>query len=227
MAHIITVLQQKGGAGKSTLIASLAGFMANDSAKSLIVDTDPQRSCVEWAGEQDIDNLDVLEHLSEDTLLEVIEKIDDQYNAIFVDTAGYDSRMAAYAIQASDVILIPCRGSKKDVMGAARTWKHAVTLTKKNRFVPEIRIVLWNVNTKTSVFEHAREALHAADLPVLRGSTPTLTGFDVMSWNGGLPTGKAATALNRFVASLQIEGLLAFYDKKQAKNVGVADGQAA
>jgi len=227
MTQIITVLQQKGGAGKSTLIASLAGFMANDGARVLIIDTDPQRSCVEWAAEQDIAKLDVLEHLSEDTLLEVIEKIEDQYHAIFIDTAGYDSRMATYAVHASDVILIPCRGSKKDVMGAARTWKHAATLTKRQKHLPEIRIVLWNVNTKTSVFEHARKALQEAALPVLHGSTPTLTGFDVMSWNGGLPTGKAATALNRFIASLQIEGLLAFYDKKQRKNMEVADGQAA
>lgn len=213
MTQITSVIQQKGGAGKSTLVACLGGYMATDNAKVLIIDTDPQRSCVDWAEEQEIPNLDVIEHLAEDTLLDLIEKVEDGYDLILIDTAGYDSRMASYVIQASDLILIPCRGSKRDVKGAARTWKHTKTLTSRNREVPEIRIALWNVNTTTNVYKHARAALETAELPVLDGSTPTLTGFDVMSWNGGLPSGSARSALNEFVAGLQIGGLLDFYAK--------------
>lgn len=227
MVQIISVLQQKGGAGKSTLLASLGGYMAVDNAKVLIIDTDPQRSCIDWAEEQDVSNLDVVEHLAEDTLLDLIEKLEGRYDTILIDTAGYDSRMASYVIQASDLILIPCRGSKKDVVGAARTWKHAKTLTAKNREAPKIRIVLWNVNTTTNVFHHARDALDQAKLPILSGSTPTLTGFDVMSWNGGLPSGKASAALKSFVASLQIAELLTFYTEKTTVDVmEVADGHA-
>lgn len=225
MAQTISVIQQKGGAGKSTLVASLGGYLAADNAKVIIIDTDPQRSCIDWAEEQDITNLDVVQHLAEDTLLELIDKLANSYDIILIDTAGYDSRMASYVIQASNLILIPCRGSKKDVVGAARTWKHAHTLTAKNREVPEIRITLWNVNKTTNVFRHAREALEKAKLPLLSGSTPTLTGFDVMSWNGGLPSGKAWAALRQFVASLQIAGLLKFYDQLPSPEImEVADG---
>lgn len=222
MAQIITVVQQKGGAGKSTLIASLGGSMANDGARVLLIDTDPQQSCLEWAQEEELENLDVLDHLAEDSLLDVIEKVNDTYDTILIDTAGYDSRMATYAIQASDLILIPCRGSKKDVLGGARTWKHANTLTKNNRHTPEIRLVLWNVNIHTNVYEHARTALKEAGLPVLQGSVPTLTGFDVMSWNGGLPSGKAQSALREFIATLQIENLISYYSNLNEVRHGTA-----
>lgn len=211
MAQRIAAVQQKGGAGKSTMLACLAGHMASDRAKVLIIDTDPQRSCVEWAEEHELQNLDVVSHLAEDTLLELIDNVDSQYDIILIDTAGYDSRMATYVIQASDLILIPTGGSKKDVLGAVRTWKHATTLTAKYREPPKVRIALWNVNRTTNVFQHARNALEKAKLPLLKGATASLTGFNVMSWNGGLPSGTASVAIKSFVAALQLEELIAFY----------------
>lgn len=218
MAQKIAAIQQKGGAGKSTMLACLAGHMASDRAKVLIIDTDPQLSCLEWAEEQELTNLDVVSHLAEDTLLDLIESVDDRYDTILIDTAGYDSRMATYVIQASDLILIPTGGSKKDVLGAVRTWKHARTLTAKYRDPPEVRIALWNVNRTTNVFQHARTALEQAQLPLLRGATASLTGFNVMSWNGGLPSGTASVAIKSFVAALQIEDLLSFYDDESDQN---------
>tara|TARA_R110002110_G_C13457893_1_gene717825 strand:- start:3380 stop:3982 length:603 start_codon:yes stop_codon:yes gene_type:complete len=195
------------------MISSLAGFMAKQHAKILIIDTDPQQSCVDWASEEEHTNIDVMSHLDEDTFFDVIKAVATDYDTILVDTAGYDSRMATYAVQASDLILIPCRGSKKDVMGAARTWKHATTLTEKYKHQPRVRIVLWNVNQSTSVYRHAKAALKEAELPILPQAVPTLTGFDVMSWNGGLPNGKAISALGSFVAALQIEKLLDYYTR--------------
>lgn len=193
------------------MLACLAGLMASDRARVLIIDTDPQRSCVEWAEEQEIRNLDVVSHLAEDTLLDLIDNVDSRYDTILIDTAGYDSRMATYVIQASDLILIPTGGSKKDVLGAVRTWKHATTLTAKYREPPEVRIALWNVKRTTNVFQHARAALEQAGIPILQSATASLTGFNVMSWNGGLPSGAAAVAIRSFAAALQIENLLSFY----------------
>jgi len=211
--QIICALQQKGGAGKSTLLSCLAGVMAEDGAQVVIIDTDPQKSCVEWAEERELDNLDVIEHLNEDSLFDLIDKLEHLYDVILIDTAGYDSRMATYAIQASDLLLIPSGGSKKDIKGAARTWKHAHQLTRRNQVVPEIKIVIWKVKKGTNVLAHAKDSLRASDLPVLATIVPSLIGFDVISWNGGLPEGSARATVNEFVAALQLEGLLNFYKK--------------
>ena len=222
-AQIISAIQRKGGACKSTMLQCIAARMGRDGAKALIIDTDPQASCVEWAGEQDIENVDTLAHLDEDTVLDVIERVRGEYDIILIDTAGYDSRMASYVIAASDLILIPSGGSKSNVMGAARTWKHADISTKNLKKQPLIRVVFWGVKKNSNVYNHAAQAMSAAEIPVIDCHVGNLVGFEAMSWNGGLPNGTAAIALSQFMATMQEEGLLNFYSEEEE----VAHGQAA
>ena len=49
-ARIITVANQKGGAGKTTLTMSLAGALASSGNKVLVVDADPQGTALQWGG---------------------------------------------------------------------------------------------------------------------------------------------------------------------------------
>jgi len=46
---IIAVIQQKGGVGKSTITANLAGALVEKKRSVLILDLDPQQSLVTWA----------------------------------------------------------------------------------------------------------------------------------------------------------------------------------
>ncbi|WP_295534621.1 ParA family partition ATPase [uncultured Thioclava sp.] len=48
MAHIITIAQQKGGAGKTTLAVNLAIAFAKQNQRVAILDTDPQGSLGRW-----------------------------------------------------------------------------------------------------------------------------------------------------------------------------------
>ncbi|MBK5928897.1 ParA family partition ATPase [Rhodobaculum claviforme] len=48
MAHVITVAQQKGGSGKTTLAINLAVAMAQQGARVALLDTDPQGSLGRW-----------------------------------------------------------------------------------------------------------------------------------------------------------------------------------
>ena len=225
MAQVITALQQKGGAGKSTMISCIAASMASDGAKVLLIDTDPQRSCIDWAEKNDINNLDTFELADETKLESAILKFGPDYDAILIDTAGYDSQMAIFAVNEADLVLIPSGGSRKDVMGAATTWALANNLTKKFQKPPVIRIAFWAVKGNTSVFRTARKAMDAMKIQMVSGQVSSLTGFDAMSWVGGLPTGAAAKAVNGFMASLQTDNLLDFYKDYSGK--GAEHGQAA
>ena len=48
--HTIALLTQKGGAGKTTLAASLAVAAAMAGEKVIALDLDPQGSLARWAG---------------------------------------------------------------------------------------------------------------------------------------------------------------------------------
>ena len=47
MRHI-TVLNSKGGCGKSTIATNLAVYFALEGAEVVLADFDPQRSCLDW-----------------------------------------------------------------------------------------------------------------------------------------------------------------------------------
>jgi chromosome partitioning protein len=47
-AKVITVAQQKGGAGKTTLTAQLAVAFAGDGQRVALIDIDPQASLAQW-----------------------------------------------------------------------------------------------------------------------------------------------------------------------------------
>ena len=49
MGHAITFAQQKGGAGKTTVLAHLAAAWAEAGRKVAMIDLDPQQSLTRWA----------------------------------------------------------------------------------------------------------------------------------------------------------------------------------
>ena len=66
--------------------------------------------------------------------------------------------------------------------------------------------------------------MKAANIPIVESHVGNLVGFEAMSWNGGLPSGVAAIALNQFMGSIQKDGLLEFYNDA---GEGAIHGQAA
>ena len=50
MGHAITFAQQKGGAGKTTVLAHLAAAWAGAGRRVALIDLDPQQSLTRWAG---------------------------------------------------------------------------------------------------------------------------------------------------------------------------------
>ncbi len=55
-AKIITVCNQKGGSGKTTLSMQLAGTLARRKNKVLVVDADPQGTATRWAASASDEN---------------------------------------------------------------------------------------------------------------------------------------------------------------------------
>ena len=49
MATVISVLNQKGGVGKTTLTVHIAAALPRQGKKVLLIDADPQGSALDWA----------------------------------------------------------------------------------------------------------------------------------------------------------------------------------
>jgi len=111
---IISVLNQKGGVGKTTLAVNLARSFTLKGHKTLLVDTDSQGSALNWHERSNGDLLDMV-CLCKTTLEKDIAMFQGSYDYIFIDGIPRVSNLTMYAINCSNMILIPVQPSPYDI----------------------------------------------------------------------------------------------------------------
>lgn len=117
---IIAVMNEKGGAGKSTLSIALACALHREDQRVVLIDSDPQGSARDWresAGESadlpPVVGLDKPESIKEG--LKAFAGMD----WLVIDTPARAAKASASIIHASDFVLIPLQPSAMDVWGAS------------------------------------------------------------------------------------------------------------
>lgn len=116
---IIGVLQQKGGAGKTTLSLNLAACFAKDGARTLLVDADPQASALAWSSVREAPPLFPVIGMPKPTLHKDLPELAKNYDVVVIDGAPRVNELARSAILACDIIVIPVQPSPFDVWSCA------------------------------------------------------------------------------------------------------------
>jgi len=107
--HVIAVLNQKGGAGKTTIATHLARALQLGGAGVLLVDSDPQGSARDWAAvrdEQPVTVVGIDRPTIERDLRNIVRK-----DFVVIDGAPQAADLAVSAIKAASFILIPVQPS--------------------------------------------------------------------------------------------------------------------
>lgn len=122
---VLTVAQQKGGAGKTTLVIQLATALRAEGRRVALVDIDPQGSLSAWMRRR--------EHRAQpapDLRLSMVggwrlgvelDRLRRDEDLILVDTPPHAQSDAKGAVRAADLVLIPCQPSPLDVWASAAT----------------------------------------------------------------------------------------------------------
>ncbi len=119
IAKVITITNQKGGAGKSTLTMQLAGSFSK-KYKVMVIDADPQATATRWASSSPDEypfNATIcgLGAAGGKVHREVKKYLSD-YDYIFIDTPpAVDSPVPQSALMVSDLALIPIIPSPPDL----------------------------------------------------------------------------------------------------------------
>ena len=167
---IVSILNQKGGTGKTTLAVNLARCLTLRNQKTLLVDSDPQGSVRNWHVNSNGDLLDVL-GLDRPTIDKDINKFRFNYEWIIVDGAPQLSTMAVKTILISDIVLIPVQPSPYDIWAT----KDTVDLIKTRQDVTEGKLkaafIVSRQIVNTRFGNELRELLSDFELPVFMSGT--------------------------------------------------------
>lgn len=115
---VISIVNEKGGSGKTTLSVNLASHLASDGDNVLLIDADPQKSTEVFSNMRSQNNISPLfSNVSKTGLAlgDEIKRMNNHFDSIVVDTGGRDSKEMRKAMLCSDVILIPTIASQYDV----------------------------------------------------------------------------------------------------------------
>ncbi|XGW00956.1 MAG: AAA family ATPase (plasmid) [Leptolyngbya sp. BL-A-14] len=116
----IAVVNQKGGAGKSTIAVHLARWLQRQKKAILLVDADGQRTSSIWL--ESLENelpFRVLQN--PDELLDQLPKLAKEYEWVLVDGPATLSETTRALLLWADLALIPCQPAGVDLASASDT----------------------------------------------------------------------------------------------------------
>ena len=114
---IIQFCSIKGGCGKSTLSVNLAVEYLRKNQTISILDGDRQSSSNNWSQRRENNNELAQIHCVQKygRINKTILDISDQYNAVIIDTGGFDSQEMRTALMVADVAIMPFKPSQMDL----------------------------------------------------------------------------------------------------------------
>ena len=197
--HVIAVLNQKGGSGKTTIATNLGRAFQIAGHSTLLVDSDPQGSARDW-GAARADNPLLPVGLDRAGLLERDLKGITDKEIVVIDGAPQVRELATAAIKIANLILIPVQPSPYDVWATS----DLVELVKGRMEITDGKVkaafVVSRAIEGTRIGREVSEALADYHLPILDSkitqrvifATSAAEGLSVMDAD---PNGKAATEI--------------------------------
>ncbi len=145
MAKIITIAQQKGGAGKTTIVVHLAISLMQAGNRVALVDIDPQGSLTNWY------NLRERKYGKGYTgvaffsssgwrLNTAINQFKEKYDYILIDSPPHTETDSKVAIRIADLVLVPMQPSPTDL------WATSATLGFAQKEKKLVKIILNRYN---------------------------------------------------------------------------------
>jgi chromosome partitioning protein len=152
MGHVITFAQQKGGAGKTTVLAHLAASWAAAGRKVAMIDLDPQRSLTRWAelrADPEIALVESKDYRAGGDMRTAARK----HDVVLVDCPGSASSLLEAALRESDLVVAPCQPSVMDA------WAVQSIIETAARLKRPLRILLNRVPPRLGAMDDVLAAL--------------------------------------------------------------------
>ncbi|MFC3631834.1 MULTISPECIES: ParA family protein [Paracoccus] len=187
---VISFANPKGGAGKTTTALLAATQLAEAGATVAIIDADPERWISQWGAlPGKPETIQIISDVTEDTIVDVIEREAAQAQFVIVDLEGTASLMVANAIGMSDFVTIPLQGSSMDAKGGAKVLKLIASQAKLARRTIPHAVVLTRTSAaiRSRSLKNVSTELEDAGIPVFQTAIVERAAYrDLFDFGGTL-----------------------------------------
>jgi chromosome partitioning protein len=161
---VISVLNQKGGVGKTTIALNLCHGIAVKRFSVLLIDADRQGSVMDWQRIAGSRSFDVI-HYPQDDLYKEISGLGKGYDHIVIDGPPGKESVTKSILTVSDMVLIPVRPSILDLWSS----RDMVDLVKQAGELRPLagRLLVSQKAPGTRLGKEAHESLSGLGLPVM------------------------------------------------------------
>jgi chromosome partitioning protein len=204
---IVSVAQQKGGAGKTTLVVQLGVAWLTMGRRVAMLDIDPQASLFAWFNIRRRrlgDHRDglLVQGLSGWRLGSELARLRREYDLILVDSPPHAESDARAAVREADLALVPCQPNALDV------WASAPTLELAQKARTEALLVLNRVPPRGRAAEQMRHEIAAQRWPLAAALLGNRQAFAASIGEGrGVAESARRSAAGEEVAALADEVL--------------------
>jgi chromosome partitioning protein len=203
---VISIVNPKGGCGKSTLSINLAYcFSCFQSKRVVIIDADPQASCVQWQSIRDNKTFDVIHHPKAD-LHGKIKGMTKGYKFCIVDAPPGTSDTTLSILLASNLVVVPISPSPLDLWSSNEI-ADLISEGQKHNKKLRARILISKGIPGTTPAKQARKAFERFKMPIFKTEIHQRVAF-VKSFISGQsvlefePNGEAAREMTSFYNEL-------------------------
>jgi chromosome partitioning protein len=168
----ITVLNPKGGSGKTTIATNLAAYFATAGRQPALMDLDPQGSSMRWLSKRPKDSPPIhaiAAHSRTSTVTRSWQmRVPNHCSVLIVDTpAALDAHSFPEVTRGADAILVPVMPSDIDIHAAARCIADLLLVAKIPRADGRIGILANRVRANTVVSQSLMRFLGSLDIPLI------------------------------------------------------------
>jgi len=156
---VITFASSKGGAGKTTSAIILGTTLAKQSTVTLI-DVDPAKRLLKWSKRGTLsERVKVIASQGERSIHDEIEDAKSKSDFVILDLEGAATRLNAFAMGESDLVIIPMGDEQMDAEGAIETLAELKLQSRSTRRDIPARILF--ARTQAAVKSRLERSLNA------------------------------------------------------------------